>query len=72
MPARDLEDYTQEERVYDKDDEGRRKLRVHPRGRFIYRLAGRERQKTASYYTPESLTCSSGPRAACRGPRRAR
>ena len=56
VPARDLDDYTEDERVYDKDDEGRRKLRVHPRGRFIYRLAGRDRQKTASYYTPESLT----------------
>ena len=56
VPARDLDDYTDDERVYDRDDEGRRKLRVHPRGRFIYRLAGRDRQKTASYYTPESLT----------------
>ena len=56
VPARDLDDYTEDERVYDKDDEGRRKLRVHPRGRFVYRLAGRDRQKTASYYTPESLT----------------
>ena len=56
VPARDLDDYAEEERVYDKDDDGRPKLRVHPRGRFIYRLAGRDRQKTASYYTPESLT----------------
>ena len=56
VPARDLDDYTEDERVYDRDDEGRRRLRVHPRGRFIYRLAGRDRQKTASYYTPESLT----------------
>ena len=56
VPARDLDDYKEEERVYDRDEEGRRKLRVHPRGRFIYRLAGRDRQKSASYYTPESLT----------------
>ena len=56
VPARDLEDYQEEERVYDRDEAGRRKLRVHPRGRFIYRLAGRDRQKSASYYTPESLT----------------
>ena len=56
VPPRDLDDYTEDERVYDRDDEGHRKLRVHPRGRFIYRLAGRDRQKTASYYTPESLT----------------
>ncbi len=54
--ACDLDDYKEEERVYDRDEEGRRKLRVHPRGRFIYRLAGRDRQKSASYYTPESLT----------------
>ena len=56
VPARDLDDYQEEERVYDRDEEGRRKLRVHSRGRFIYRLAGRDRQKSASYYTPESLT----------------
>ena len=56
VPARDLDDYQEEERVYDRDAEDRRKLRVHPRGRFIYRLAGRDRQKSASYYTPESLT----------------
>ena len=56
VPARDLDNYKEDERVYDRDDEGRRKLRVHSRGRFIYRLAGRDRQKSASYYTPESLT----------------
>ena len=56
VPARDLDDYQEDERVYDLDEAGRRKLRVHPRGRFIYRLAGRDRQKSASYYTPESLT----------------
>jgi len=30
--------------------------RCHPKGSFIYRLAGRDREKSASYYTPESLT----------------
>jgi len=29
---------------------------VHHRGSFVYRLAGRERQQSASYYTPEVLT----------------
>ncbi|MFE6229374.1 type II restriction endonuclease subunit M, partial [Streptomyces sp. NPDC057854] len=29
---------------------------VHERGTFVYRLAGRERQQSASYYTPEVLT----------------
>ncbi|ANI18302.1 type II restriction endonuclease subunit M [Pseudomonas citronellolis] len=30
--------------------------RLYPKGRFIYRLAGRAREKSASYYTPEILT----------------
>lgn len=29
---------------------------IHPRGSFVYRLSGRDRQKSASYYTPEVLT----------------
>lgn len=29
---------------------------VHAKGRFVFRLAGRERQQSASYYTPEVLT----------------
>jgi hypothetical protein len=33
-------------------EDGRRKLRMYPKGSFIYRLAGRDRQKSASYYTP--------------------
>ena len=56
VPARDLGEYKDGEKVYDCDERGRRKLRVHPKGSFVYRLAGRDRQKTASYYTPESLT----------------
>ncbi len=33
-----------------------RSLLKHPKGRYLYRLAGRHREKSASYYTPESLT----------------
>jgi hypothetical protein len=29
---------------------------VIPKGKFVYRLSGRDRQKSASYYTPEVLT----------------
>ncbi len=29
---------------------------LHPRGSFVFRLAGRERQQSASYYTAEVLT----------------
>ena len=56
VPARDLDQYDEAERVYDRDEHGRKTLRVHRQGCFIYRLAGRDRQKSASYYTPESLT----------------
>lgn len=31
---------------------------VHPQGCFLYRLNGRDRKKSASYYTPEVLTKS--------------
>ncbi|MBT4338788.1 MAG: hypothetical protein HOD63_09370 [Bacteroidetes bacterium] len=29
---------------------------IIPKGQFVYRLSGRDRQKSASYYTPEVLT----------------
>lgn len=41
-----------------RDDEERneRYRAFYPAGSFVYRLAGRDRQTSASYYTPESLT----------------
>jgi hypothetical protein len=53
-----LEQYKDDERVYDRDHAHHRVLRRHPKGRFLYRLAGRDREKSASYYTPEVLTRS--------------
>jgi len=35
---------------------GEEKPVLHERGTFVFRLAGRERQQSASYYTPEVLT----------------
>ena len=58
VTADQLADYKDDEKVYDKDENGYKKLRIHPKGSFIYRLAGRDRQKSASYYTPEVLTRS--------------
>ena len=52
VPREALDQYEDDEKVY--DDAGR--LVKHERGAFIYRLAGRNRQKSASYYTPEVLT----------------
>lgn len=56
VPERELDNYTEEERVrYEKGDK-KGQLRKYEKGTFIYRLAGREREKSASYYTPEVLT----------------
>ena len=56
VPFGELHKYNQDERVFEPGADGVKKLKVHRKGRFIYRLAGRDREKTASYYTPESLT----------------
>ncbi len=55
VTAAQLDDYTEDERVYEQID-GANSLLRHEKGKFIYRLAGRARKKSASYYTPESLT----------------
>ncbi|MBV2366826.1 class I SAM-dependent DNA methyltransferase [Streptomonospora nanhaiensis] len=43
---------------YDEDDarKGLRGVKKYETGSFVYRLAGRDRETSASYYTPESLT----------------
>ena len=56
VPASRLGDYKDDEKVYDTNEAGHQKLRKHDKGSFIYRLAGRDRQKSASYYTPQVLT----------------
>lgn len=54
----ELDRYDESERVLEKstDPNVRPDYIRHPAGKFIYRLAGRDREKSASYYTPESLT----------------
>ena len=53
VTAEQLKAYKAEEIV---PDSGTGKPKCYPKGSFIYRLAGRDREKSASYYTPESLT----------------
>jgi hypothetical protein len=53
VTAEQLKAYKADEIV---PDPGTGKPKCHPKGSFIYRLAGRDREKSASYYTPESLT----------------
>ncbi|MFI1972845.1 hypothetical protein [Streptomyces cinnamoneus] len=57
IPASRVHDYPDEVFVERPHEETGRPLRVvHPNGSFVYRLAGRDRQTSASYYTPKSLT----------------
>ncbi|MCU0549127.1 MAG: N-6 DNA methylase [Leptolyngbya sp. Prado105] len=53
VPADRLDEFKPDERVIDPQT---KKPRLHERGKFLFRLAGRDRQKSASYYTPQSLT----------------
>ena len=56
VPASRIDDYKPSERVHDIDENGHKVLRKYPRDTFIYGSAGRDRQKSASYYTPQVLT----------------
>lgn len=56
VPEHELDNYSEDERVRFGAGENEGKLRKYEKGTFIYRLAGREREKSASYYTPEVLT----------------
>jgi hypothetical protein len=57
IPASRVQHYDDKVFVTRTDEEtGRRDRVVHPKGSFVYRLAGRDRQTSASYYTPKSLT----------------
>lgn len=51
VPLSALSQYREGERVYAANGE----VKSYPKGTFIYRLAGRDREQSASYYTPEIL-----------------
>ncbi|MFJ5557373.1 class I SAM-dependent DNA methyltransferase [Streptomyces sp. NPDC093250] len=57
VPAAKADEYPDEVFVRQKDEDTgeERRVRYAP-GAFVYRLSGRDRQTSASYYTPESLT----------------
>ena len=50
VPRRRISEFNQEAVVF----EGTQ-AKIYPKGSFTYRLAGRDREKTAAYYTPEPL-----------------
>jgi hypothetical protein len=51
VPNSDIDEYKAEEVVYEGNEP-----KIYQKGTFIYRLAGRDREDSASYYTPEILT----------------
>jgi hypothetical protein len=52
VPRSRLDDFEDNEIL--KNEEG--KVKILTKGTFVYRLSGRDRQQSASYYTPEVLT----------------
>ncbi|RDI24044.1 hypothetical protein DEU38_111121 [Rhodococcus sp. AG1013] len=57
VPSIKSGDYAAEDIVWREDRlTGRKDIVRHAKGSFVFRLSGRDRQRSASYYTPEVLT----------------
>lgn len=59
IPSHKQDQYPDKTLVHYNEDDARKGLRgvkKYEQGSFVYRLAGRDRETSASYYTPESLT----------------
>ncbi len=63
VPRRRRDDFKDNEVVRERSETGGTAFReethrevIIPKGQFLYRLSGRDRQQSASYYTPEVLT----------------
>ncbi len=59
VPESEIAKYTDDEFVTEEvhgGERGEKRRKKYEKGTFVFRLAGRDRQKSASYYTPECLT----------------
>ncbi|MFI7364030.1 hypothetical protein ACIBO4_18030 [Streptomyces sp. NPDC050149] len=59
IPSHKQDQYPDTTLIHYSEDDARKGLRgvkKYDKGSFVYRLAGRDRETSASYYTPESLT----------------
>lgn len=57
VPSVKSGEYDEQDLVWREDRlTGRRDIVRHSKGSFVFRLSGRDRQRSASYYTPEVLT----------------
>ncbi|MGO9793906.1 MAG: restriction endonuclease subunit M [Solirubrobacteraceae bacterium] len=56
VPVAKADQYDDEVFVTEVGEDGIPRRITHKKGSFVYRLSGRDRQRSASYYTPEVLT----------------
>ena len=56
LPTTKADDYPDDVFVTRTDEHGRTERILHDKGSFVFRLSGRDRQRSASFYTPEVLT----------------
>lgn len=57
VPSSNSGEYDEKDLVWREDRlTGRKDIVRHEKGSFVFRLSGRDRQRSASYYTPEVLT----------------
>ncbi|MFJ2225668.1 hypothetical protein ACIOFY_37200 [Streptomyces anulatus] len=59
IPSHKQDQYPDKTLIHYSEEDARKGLRgvkKYEKGSFVYRLAGRDRETSASYYTPESLT----------------
>lgn len=56
VPVTDADDYPDDVFVTRPTDNGGTERVRHAKGSFVFRLSGRDRQRSASYYTPKVLT----------------
>lgn len=56
VPERRLDEELRKHVVMVHDEDGRESPRTYHYGEFVFRLSGRERQRSASYYSPKVLT----------------
>jgi len=56
IPSSRADEFPDEVFVTEEDPEGRKRRVRYVEGDFVFRLAGRDRQRSASYYSPEVLT----------------
>ena len=56
LPVTKADDYPDDVFVTRTDEHGPTERVLHDKGSFVFRLSGRDRQRSASFYTPEVLT----------------